>query len=76
MALTSVLTCFITSSFNNVSTDLNWSFGEHTLPSNRPSCAMSLLRAAAIRRGWDPHGASDSASYQVGCRAQTFLAGG
>jgi len=44
VVLAPVVTCFITSSFNNVSTDLSWRFGEHTLPSNSTSCAVSLLQ--------------------------------
>lgn len=44
VALAPVVTCFITSSFNNVSTELKWSFTEHTLSSNRTSCTVSLLQ--------------------------------
>lgn len=52
VALAPVVTCFTTSSFNNVSADLNWSFTEHSLSSR--SCAVSLLRRYGAPGGDSP----------------------
>lgn len=41
VALAPAVTCFITSSFNNVSTDPDWSCQKHNLSSSRASCAVS-----------------------------------
>lgn len=56
MALAPVVTCFITSSFNNVSTDLNWSFREHhhPPPSNSTGCTKAPLRQ--FGGAWGPAG--------------------
>lgn len=44
VALAPVVTCFITSSFNNVSTDPDCSFQKRSLSSSRASCAVSPLQ--------------------------------
>lgn len=46
VALAPVVTRFTTSSFNNVSTDLNWSFREHS-PSSRSRSVSPLRRYGA-----------------------------
>lgn len=58
VALAPIVTCFTTSSFNNVSTDLNWSFTEHSLSSR--SCAVSPLWRYGAPGGDSTGGAGSS----------------
>lgn len=66
VALAPVVTCFISSSFNNVSTDPAWSSHKHSLSSTEQAVQC---HHGSDKQGLDLSGAPGENRGQVGCRA-------